>query len=266
MDTKIRNNVILTIRGGSASWKTYNRGSSRHVPIFAPGGFGTVPNPDSVERRRRKRISRFAHVLAALSKDPKWHIVLNCDKKAQRVWDIEKALEVFKKFSKWLQKNFPKAWFIWIMEFTPKAGPHFHMLGAFRTKNGSRKAVIKKWQNLTKSNWEEATVIDPFRKEHIGYLTKPGKAKGTSYLIRRLGGKGFWGCINRRNMSLYEKETYNLPIAQFQIFRSVLKTLLIEHGAAQSSIDRLDKGCNGLRFCTHVMLQKALEAALNSPK
>ena len=52
-------------------------------------------------------------------------------------------------------------------------------------------------------------------------------------------------------MPLHAKQTYTLTSAQFQVFRNTLKALLIRHGAAQSSIDRLEKGCNGLRYCTH---------------
>jgi hypothetical protein len=232
---------------------------SKPLPVVALRGCGTASG--GVERRRKKRMSRFAHNMAALSEKPKWHMVFNLDKKVRRKWPIEEATDVFKKFGTYLQKRYPHSWFLWIMEYTEKAGPHFHMLGRFNGK-ASNKAVFGKWRELTGSTWEKAATKRDFHPAHVGYLAKPGKATGTRHLIRHLGSKSFWGIINRKNMPLHVRQTYTLTSDQFLIFRNKLKKLLVKHNGAQSSVDRPDKSCSGLRFCTHEMIQTALAAAL----
>lgn len=100
--------VMLTVVGGSISYKKVNA-ARRHTSTSLLGKLPKTGN--SIEKRRRRRISRFANVLAALSETPKWHLVFNFDKSTKRQWDIDEAVAIFTRFTSLLKRWHPRSWF-----------------------------------------------------------------------------------------------------------------------------------------------------------
>lgn len=98
-------------------------------------------------------------------------------------------------------------------------------------------------------------------KVHPGYVTKPKKAPGTHTLIKLLGQKSFWGCIQKKNMSLFTEKNTALTGSQKDIFLITLGALVYEAGGSKKDLRRLlkRKGCLG--FCTPGMIKKAFKYA-----
>lgn len=146
------------------------------------------------------------------------------DKKVHRMWGLSKCQKIFEKFKKYIHKNFPDAWFIYIWEHEKFSGYHVHMWGAFNKKKAWRK-IKRKWLALTHSKNEKMCDFQHAKEHHLDYMAAPRKRKGRIKILRELGRKSSWGYINKKNMPLCQVKTLPLTDEELNIFLHYIRVM-----------------------------------------
>ena len=255
--------TTFSCRGGSIQWAPE---TSHRTSFTKPKTYGRSEKEKSeydLELLRRRRMTSLIHKIGSLKKLPLWFISLILDRKVKREWDIEECLAIFTKFRRWLEREFLKSWFIFVMEFKPRGGLHYHLLGRFGQKMSkmAKEAVREKWMKVTGSKNEKAAQIDDYLPEiHRSYVTTNIKASGTRELLKLLGQKSFWGCINRKNMPLHDERQFTLDYGLDGLFRQLLQRALSDkYGNPENHRRRSikQKGCFG--FASPEMIEECLQ-------
>ena len=258
-------NYRVTISGGFVSWSGIQPPAT-WCPKRGPQGRSAPQELDRTRREREKARKRSIGTLASnfnrLQIPPKWFITLTFDRRVKKQWSVGECMRCFSRFRRYLERGYPTCWFFFVMEFSRRSGPHFHLIGRIGKKPKPFKQFCEKWLKITNSSWAKAVDRKEYNPlKHLPYVTKKDKAKGTHYLMRKLQGKSFWGCIHRKKMKFYAKEQYVLCENQMALFRISLHEQIVEKGGAESSLHRLRTDANRLCYCTQEMLQKALRDA-----
>lgn len=159
-------------------------------------------------KKRDRRHVRLMRLYATLDPDrpPRWFISLVFDRKVRRKWSMQRCRECFARFTKHLAKVYLRCWFIYVWDYSPKAGFHLHLYGSFGKKNVWPN-VRRKWLALTGS--DNASMADRarFDPKMSGYQVSPKKRKHKMHLVKKLSGNALWGVINRKNLPLAEVKT-----------------------------------------------------------
>ncbi|MDL2279308.1 hypothetical protein LJC15_01410 [Desulfovibrio sp. OttesenSCG-928-G11] len=258
--------VVLTVEGETVGWSPYKRfGAAKRK---RRGAFrGTHRKSKSKKARwealRRRRLTRLLRLYGSLKVKPAGFITLRFDWNAKRDWTVEKCQSCLGKFLRWLQRNFPKCWFIHVMEVSDRNGYHYHIMGRLGQKRIPHEIIREKWLKITSSSDRESVDIRAFETgKHIGYVTKPRKARAMRQMMGELGkGRSFWGYINKKNMKLYPPKSFLLSRIQMHLFRASLAYQLVLRPYTDSSLRRLfsKKHTNFLGFCTREEILAALE-------
>ena len=224
---------------------------------------GKTRKQSKLEKARKRSIASLATLFARLKKPPWWFITLAFDRNARDCWTLEECLSSFRRFRRYLERRFPRCWFIFVMEFSPTNGYHFHLSGRFGQKKIPKKALRTKWQRITDSEYDGAMHFTRYVSSlHCSYVTKKKvKASRTQKLMRQLGHRSFWGCIHRKQLPLARIKEIVLSDAQMEEFRWNLRNQIIATNGAQSSLERLNTDANRLCYLTPTMLKRALRAA-----
>lgn len=257
-------NYRLKFSGGLTSWhereplKTwfpYRKRTGWRGPRKA---YKKVSN---LEKARRRSIKALGAVFARLLKKPKGFMTLIFDR-AVKEWELDECLNCFERFRRYLERSFPKCWFIFVMEWSPRSGFHYHLSGRIGEKTVPLDAIRQKWLSITGSTDRESIHFKNYDPIHFFYVTKKEKAQYTRYLMKKLGRRSFWGCIHRKLMPLAPEEYIDLDEDQMDMYRVSMRDQIIENGGAESSIHRLMTPANRLNYETREMREKALEFAL----
>lgn len=178
-------------------------------------------------------------------------------------WELDECWECFKRFRRYLERCYKKSWFIFVMEVSPGRGVHLHLSGRIGEPYVPKEKLRAKWQKITGTTLRRAVHFKAYNPIHHSYVTKrTKKAARTRALMRQLGRKSFWGCINRKNMPLAPKKDSILSDDQMDMFRVFLREEIIEQEMAESSIHRLSTDANHLNYNTSGMVKRALKAAI----
>lgn len=256
----------LKVSGGFVSWGA--KMPRLWFPHRRRGGWSKSPpqkrKQSKLEKARKRSIAALATVFARLEKPPRGFMTLAFDRDAQDVWSIAECLECFKRFRRYLERSYPKCWFIFVMEWSPTNGFHFHLSGRLGQKPVPCGELRSKWQKITGSSYRRAVHFKAYNPEvHHCYVTKKKiKAARTRKLMRMLGRRSFWGCIHRKQMPLAPIQRLALDEDQMACFRSELERQITNNNGAESSLDRLRTDANRLCFNTPEMLSAAILAAL----
>lgn len=255
--------TVLTVEGESLSWAPKKLGgTSKKRRRSASGKSAGKRKKARREVLRRRRLTRLFRLYGSLKAKPAGFITLRFDWNVKKNWTVEECQSCLDKFLRWLQRNFPKCWFIHVMEVSDRNGYHYHIMGRLGQKQIPHGIIRGKWLKITGSSDRESIDMRSFKLgKHIGYVTKPGKAKAMRRLMKKLGkGRSFWGYINKKNMKFYRPLDFTLTRIEMHLFRVGLAYQLAQRPHTASSLVRIfrKKHTGFLGFCTREEITNAL--------
>lgn len=248
----------LTRRGGSVSWSRYKKNRNRPISYGSRIPVEERTN-EQIWTSYRRRITKLSKKLSALKSRPRWFITLHFDRKVKREWMLEECLDVFEDFRRYLDRAYPNSWFIWVMEWSPKSGFHYHILGRFGIPKVKTRKVRKKWMKLTGSNSVKSAHFEDFVDAHFGYVMKREKAKNTCYLIRLLGYRSFFGFIHAGNMRLHLPESQLTTGSKVERFKHELRKEIPAIFKTKST----ERQLRHMHGCLNLGTSKPINAAFN---
>lgn len=202
-----------------------------------------------------------------LKKDIAWPamVTLTYPGKASEAWpeiwpqnfeDVKIHLDRFKVK---LIRKFPKAAFIWKLEFQKRGAPHFHLL-VFGVPYLPCSMVAQWWYDIVGSrdqNHLEAGVEVTRVRSLNGVLTYVGKA----YMGKAVEGGSengrFWGIRNRKHYPFSAKVrircTRNTAVILKRTIKRIMKSrgYRMKHGMSYFTSKRLDQWCQWAELCEH---------------
>lgn len=259
-----KSKVKLTVRGAAVSWapEKNTRPKRKHGNQRNKQNLGNRDGK-SLERARRRRVTGLSRFWASMNENPRWFITLMFDRKVQRDWSLEECLAIFEQFKRYLRKNFPQCFWIFVLEWKAAGGLHYHLSGRFGQKKVPSKAIRKKWMELTNSMSRKSFRMDAFVPEHKGYTMKKEKAKNTRHLISILGAKSFWGVINRKNIKRHPVKVLHMTAYQLQHFKNSMMDYAMAEDHEASTYQQLNKDHGTLNFFPVDVVEKAVNSIMD---
>lgn len=215
--------------------------------------------------RRTRTIKSLMRTFNSFKCSHSWFVSLIVPKKSH-ISDDKNALKkrlLFEKFADKLlyvcKKRHMKCRFIKKIEWKPKAGIHFHLIGSF-----SKKLSLKAVNKLIRKLWAKTLGITDellirkaaktvrFKECHYTYLTKPSKCANDMRCLEIIGGCNMYGFVNQKYFKFYEKEYIELDEWQLdQFFFLILEYLRSNDRSCYSYVRQMERTVGMLSFIPH---------------
>ena len=250
---------IVSYVNGACWWgpQKYFSTNKTNPPGHAGGKKKSMP----LWKKYFRRINRLMRLFATLDpqQPPRWFISLVFDRAVRREWSMKRCQKCFAKFKKHLAKAYPDCWFIYVWDYSPKAGFHVHLFGGFGKKGAWRK-VHRKWLALTGSKDESMADKARFVPKMFGYQVSRKKFDHKLHVSDKLSGKALWGVINKKNVSLSAVKTAMLDEDGFYAFLlSAEHQLLRTKGREASELDYVTRHSGCMYFAGPKLAKTALK-------
>ena len=157
------------------------------------------------------------------------------------------------------KKEHMKCRFIKKIEWKPKAGIHFHLIGSF-----SKKLSLEAVNELIRDLWAKTICITDkllirkaaktvkFKECHYTYLTKESKRRNDMHCLEIIGSCNMYGFINKKHFKFYGKiylELYEWQLDQF--FFLILEYLKDNDRSKHSYVRQMERTVGMLSFIPH---------------
>ncbi len=201
-----KKSIELHLVNGAFWWAPVARQKKKKYPSA-----GTC-RPQSYRRmtlitKDKKRLCRMLRRCAQVPEgEAKVFMSLTFDYNVKK-WTLKACRKRVELFNRYLKRQFPRCWFIYIWEYSIKTGYHVHFWGRFH-KAEAKSKVVRKWLKLTSSRDQSMICIRKARQFDVGYMAKPGKRKGRLKLLQQLGRKSSWGIVNRAMLPQFQPRKF----------------------------------------------------------
>ena len=170
-----------------------------------------------LKRRRQRTIRKLIRALCSIKSQDQWFISLIFPKGI--IGDADYANGKARYFQKFIEKLRYKYKFRFIkkVEWKPKTGIHFHLIGSFH-----KKFKLKRINKIIRNLWarvlgitdtelkKKSANVKRYKKLHNSYLTSSKKCKNDMRCIDLIGKSKMYGFINKRYFKFYEKRSFLL--------------------------------------------------------
>ena len=255
----VQKKALIILRGGSLTFiKRWGRPKNR----------GKREKPSKALKlylRRTRTIKSLMRAYNSIKCNQQWLISLIIPK-VLGISDDNNArikLLLYEKFVDKLlyrcRKAHMKCRFIKKIEWKPKAGIHFHLIGSF-----SKKLSLEAVNELIRELWAKTVGITDellirkaaktveFKKCHYTYLTKPSKCHNDMHCLEIIGSCNMYGYINKKHFKFYSKEYLELSAWQLdQFFFLILEYLKDNNRSKYSYVRQMERTVGMLSFIPH---------------
>ena len=168
------------------------------------------------ERRHLKMVQMLYSILLRKAPFPYWFITLSYDRDIADQLPAEAIRNDIETFGARIRHHLPDGWFFYNTEWSPKSGPHIHLLGAATCSKAKMKPLVGKWWgDITGSERDNLSDVKCLRtpkavRTRRGYLHKPIKQQWEPKIAKLFGKKRSFGIINRKNCQIGKDEAFTV--------------------------------------------------------